>query len=228
MALTGSLADMNAFDLVQFPASARKTGELVIAGMQQEARLYYQNGQIHHAVCEQELGFDAVLKLLAFTEGQFEFRNDITATERSIHVSVSELLVDALYQQQPLVDAEATFDTHLSEMAGIREAVDAVAVDHIYLRQVARYSYDGQLLGNWVRENNEDACELPVDQVIQTLKHHPREGLNKITFIEDTGTIVATLLDDDTILMLSADSSASPGMVSLMSSRLTQTFLDFF
>ena len=227
MALTGSLSDMNAIDLVQFPASARKTGELVIAGAEDEARLYYQNGQIHHAVCAKKLGFDAVLKLLSFTEGRFEFRNDITANERSIHVSVSELLVDALYQQ-PLSEPATPPAGQFSEAQLLKNAVDAVASKHICLMQVALFTLDGNLISNWVREESEQTLSLPVEQIIATLKNYPRQGLNKITFMEETGTIVATLLDDNTVLILSADASASAGMVSLTSNKLTQKFLDFF
>ena len=48
--LRGSLTDLAVVDLVQIPLGNRKTGELLIATEDQDARLYYVDGSLVHLV----------------------------------------------------------------------------------------------------------------------------------------------------------------------------------
>ncbi len=74
MTLIGTLEDMNIMELIQFPGRGRKSGELHLSYAQKKAILVYNNGFLIHAEIGDNKGFDALITILDWEEGEFEFQ----------------------------------------------------------------------------------------------------------------------------------------------------------
>jgi len=96
MALSGALADLGVVDLVQFPHAGRKTGELVVARGEQEARLYYEKGKLVHATLDALRGPPVLVQVLGWGDGRFEFRGEVPAPETSIDADLHRAVMEAL------------------------------------------------------------------------------------------------------------------------------------
>jgi hypothetical protein len=96
MALKGTLADLGVIDLVQFPHAGRKTGKLLVTSKDQEANLYYVKGALVHATLDDTRGMDALVRMVDWTEGAFEFFPDVAADARSIDVDLHRAVMQAL------------------------------------------------------------------------------------------------------------------------------------
>ncbi|MBN2526466.1 MAG: DUF4388 domain-containing protein [Deltaproteobacteria bacterium] len=227
MALTGTLSDLGLIDLVQVPSVAGKTGELIIAGQDNEARLYYRQGQLYHAVCGEKPGLEALVELMFFAEGEFEFRNGVAAEDESISGSLKDLLEKAQAEHRKR-GASPPQRSRLSvapenTISSLSAAISESAKRHQYIEHVALYSRSGKPLCKWDRERPDALFDAAILQVIALLENHPRDGLNKLYFTDTQGTIVATLINEKTILLMNADTVSSLGMISLASSKLVQT-----
>lgn len=96
MGLKGTLADLGIVDLIQFPHAGRKTGEMTITGKAGEAKLYYEKGALVHAVLDDHTGMEALVLLVDWTEGSFEFNPDVEADVRTIQVDLHRAVMQAL------------------------------------------------------------------------------------------------------------------------------------
>lgn len=94
--LRGSLAQMNAIDLLQSLEMGRKTCALLLTNDGERCELYFSEGQIHHAAYGDLRGDEAVYKALTWTEGNFLIDFDGTSAERSTTRSTQGLLMEGL------------------------------------------------------------------------------------------------------------------------------------
>lgn len=85
--LRGSLAQMNAIDLLQSLEMGHKTCALLLSNNGEHCELYFSDGQINHAQYGALRGDDAVYKVLAWTDGSFQIdfsgRSELQTTSRS-------------------------------------------------------------------------------------------------------------------------------------------------
>ena len=102
MALKGTLKDMAIIDLVQFPHSGRKTGHLIISGTDGEARLSYEKGSLVHAALGDVSGMDALVRVVDWNEGAFEFLPDVEPEARSIDLDLHRAVMQALKMHDEL------------------------------------------------------------------------------------------------------------------------------
>ncbi|MBN2343133.1 MAG: DUF4388 domain-containing protein [Deltaproteobacteria bacterium] len=232
MALTGTLSDLGVIDLVTFPTTAKKTGELIVAGLEDEARVYYNDGVIEHIACGERLGVDGLAALISWIEGEFEFRQGVTTDRKTVSLPLDELLAEAEQQRR-------TASRQSPESAGknkevlmyrgtieIQKAIAVVASNLEYVEHVALYQRDGALICHWDREAFDDVLHDLVSEVLDVFNIHPRAGLQKVYLTDTRGTSIATLVTDDLILLLMANDLSSIGMVSVASSKIVQAVLD--
>ena len=102
MALKGTLAELGIIELIQFPQPGRKSGELVVAADGREAKLYYETGRLIHAEVGEEIGEDALVSIVDWTEGTFEFRTSAEAPQTSIEDELHVTLMKALKKRDEL------------------------------------------------------------------------------------------------------------------------------
>jgi len=102
--MSGTLADIPLTDVLQWLATSRKTGGLVVKG-KTEGRLYLRNGQVYYAKIEgSDVGPQkALLRMLGWEDGTFGL--DSTAEdhfEDELATSLDHLLMEAARQQDEL------------------------------------------------------------------------------------------------------------------------------
>ena len=226
MALNGTLSDLGVVDLVQFPASAKKTGELIIAGTEEEARLYYTDGALRHIVCGALIGEDAMSVLVGWSEGEFEFRQNVTSDMITVTTEVSELVSRAVSEFEKKAARAHSIDSPAANI--LLNALENTASKLQYVLHAALYTTAGELVCVWDRDESDPGMLHLIDEVRNLFDTHPRKGLNKIYLTDTKGTSIATLVDEAFILLISADDLASLGMVSLATAKLTTAVTETF
>jgi len=225
MALSGTLSDLGVVDLVQFPATANKTGELVVAGPEKEARLYYVNGRLTHVRCAEASGLEAMIALVGWHEGEFEFRQSITTTEESVTAPATELVAQAINAAKER-QLKRSQNRSASPEDLMQRVIEDTAMKLDYVAHAVLYSAEGKMLCGWHRESEDPELLKLIDEVRMLFDNHPRDGLNRIYLTDTIGTCIASVINDSIILLLSADELASLGMVSLASNRMSVALLD--
>ena len=96
MSLKGSLSSINLADIMQLVANSRQTGRFVLASRSGHVgEIYFADGDILHAAVDGYMGEDAVFTLISWAEGDFEFQEGSFQAERTVHTSVTSLLMES-------------------------------------------------------------------------------------------------------------------------------------
>jgi hypothetical protein len=75
--MSGNLDEMPTVDLLQLINSSQKTGNIVIQGTEEAARLYFKEGEIVHAHYQGLEGKDALFPILGIRKGHFIYNRTI-------------------------------------------------------------------------------------------------------------------------------------------------------
>jgi tetratricopeptide (TPR) repeat protein len=98
--ITGDLADINIFDIVQILENSRMTGTLTLSALTLAGNIYFNEGLVVDAVIGQEVGNAAFAELIDLNEGQFEFEKSPTEFRKRIDVgSNTSLILDVLREK---------------------------------------------------------------------------------------------------------------------------------
>jgi hypothetical protein len=226
MALKGTLKDMAIIDLVQFPHSGRKTGQLVISGTDGEARLAYQNGSLVHATLGEASGIDALVSVVGWLQGSFEFLPDVEPEVRSIEMDLHRAVMQALKMHDELKREEAERQAketskggageedliaRLSEFAGATDFALHVCV--LDSNGKVRASVNGP---EGVPERI-DEIRTAVHSLVQT---YPRSPIRRLLLEDDFGTVALVGFQGGDSLIVVANKEASIGSVSMSIGRL--------
>lgn len=104
--MRGRLSDYSLADLLQFLASLRKTGHLVIerSNPPASAGIYVADGAVVHAYCPAEEGAAAIHALLRWDEGRFVFLAGVKPERTSVVDEVGHLLLEGMRQKDEYHD----------------------------------------------------------------------------------------------------------------------------
>src|SRR5260370_42651050 len=80
----GSLAQMNVLDLLQSLDMGRKTCTLTLRNAKDKCKMFFGDGQIHHALYGELQGDAAVYKVLTWTAGTFEIDFSSGSSEQTV------------------------------------------------------------------------------------------------------------------------------------------------
>ena len=94
--VSGKLSEMNLLDWMSSLEQGRKTCALIVRNGADECTMYFDEGQVSHAVCGKLKGDPAVFKVLTWTEGDWELDFKMTATERTITMPTQGLMMEGL------------------------------------------------------------------------------------------------------------------------------------
>ncbi len=94
--LRGSLAQMNAMDLLQSLDMGRKTCTLTLRNGKDRCKLFFSDGQINHALYSELKGDAAVYKVLTWTAGTFEIDFSGSSSEQTVTLSTQGLLMEGV------------------------------------------------------------------------------------------------------------------------------------
>jgi predicted regulator of Ras-like GTPase activity (Roadblock/LC7/MglB family) len=133
--MQGNLSDMSVADLIQHACQDGKRARLWLEREGQQAEIYFQAGQVTHAVSGDLTGEPAVFALLEWETGQFRLDPEVEASERTVMRSTAGLLLEGARLQDERRSATAPGETRMSaparsgtegEMADVVEALGKV------------------------------------------------------------------------------------------------------
>ncbi|MBN2718345.1 MAG: DUF4388 domain-containing protein [Deltaproteobacteria bacterium] len=244
MALSGTLSDLGIVDLIQFPGTGKKTGELVIAGTEDEARLFYEQGSLKHVTCANATGLDALIELVSWEEGEFEFRLGSTTDTTSIEIDLHRALMVALKTRDERRE-EARKQAELSQSVSDKTTVvpakgdmvtrppsrtlnpemqsllSEVASSFTYIEYAAVFHRNGSEVCIWAREDVDTQVYV---QIVTSLSDvfgtHPRKELQKVYLTDNLGTCIGFAVGQEYLLFLAAAEESSLGVVSVAASKI--------
>ncbi|MBN2527665.1 MAG: DUF4388 domain-containing protein [Deltaproteobacteria bacterium] len=246
MALSGTLSDLGIVDLVQFPGTGKKTGELVIAGLDDEARLFYDQGGLKHVVCGDHSGLDALVELVSWEEGEFEFRLGSTCDEASMEIDLHRALMLALKTRDerreearkqaeeaqkiamnhhppaaPPVAERVTQPPPAMEDLQMTEILSAAVAHFPYIEYAAIFHKNGSKICIWTPETvDEQVYNRIISGVANVFGTHPRKELQKVYLTDNLGTCLGSAVGENYLLFLAAGDDSSLGVISIAAAKI--------
>lgn len=98
MAVKGNLKDISLTNLVQMQAQSGMTGRLSVQHAEDQALIFFAEGELIHAELGVVSGKDAFYQALAWEEGEFELESDLVSPSQTITEGWSDLLLGGLHQ----------------------------------------------------------------------------------------------------------------------------------
>src|SRR5579884_546262 len=92
----GNLAQMNVLDLLQSLDLGHKSCLLTLSSNGEQCQMYFNDGQVNHALSAGLKGDEAVYKVLSWNSGSFEIDFSKSAAEQTITRSTQGLLMEGL------------------------------------------------------------------------------------------------------------------------------------
>lgn len=92
----GLLSEMSLIDWMQSLEQGRKTCTLLLRSGQETCSLYFNQGQVTHAQCGPLTGNEAVYKVLAWADGEWEVDFTKSSSEHTTTLSTQGLLMEGL------------------------------------------------------------------------------------------------------------------------------------
>lgn len=109
--MQGTLADMAITDLIQHNCMEQKTARLILKHNNQTATVFFQNGNMTHAICGGLKGEEAVYQIIRWEEGDFVLDVGITSPEITITENWSGILLEgARLLDEQSIDTDLLFD----------------------------------------------------------------------------------------------------------------------
>jgi len=96
--IKGDLKDINLVDLVQLFDMGRKTATLEISGEDREGRIYFEGGEIIHAVSGKLFGKEALYDLFSIQEGTFVIHLNVSSKIRTIQGTATNLILEIMHR----------------------------------------------------------------------------------------------------------------------------------
>lgn len=226
MALKGTLEDMAIIDLIQFPHTGRKTGHLIISGDHGEATLFYERGALVHATLGDVSGMDALVRVVDWGEGTFEFVPDAEPEARSIELDLHRAVMQALKLHDELKMEEKKRRTQEASVENEGDqALTAKLSDFLGSNGFAMHASvvgpDGKLRASVDgAEGSPEGIEELRTTLHSVMQVHPRGALRRILLEDDLGTVVLVRLPNGGSLIAVAGKEASLGAVSMSIGRL--------
>jgi len=247
MALSGTLSDLGIVDLIQFPGTGKKTGELIIAGIDDEARLFYEQGLLKHIVCGEQSGMDALIDLVSWEEGEFEFRMGSTSEESTIKTDLHRALMVALktrderreearkkaLEEQANKDrADASGSVQETQLPAdmddprMQQILTEAAATFPYIEFASLNHRDGSKVCLWSRDNTDvSAFNKIISSISEVFGSHPRQELQKVYLTDNFGTCIGSAVGNSLLLFLAASEESSLGVVSIAASKISTAII---
>ncbi len=112
MALTGSLAEIEAADLMQLIAMGRKSGVLSVDDGSRRNVFYFRDGQVVHAVSsDDQPPVEVVYQFVGQSTGRFRFEGRVPECEDTIKQSTESLVLEGMRR----LDHERRIEQHLPD-----------------------------------------------------------------------------------------------------------------
>lgn len=228
MALSGTLADIGIVELVQFPSNGRKTGELIIAGTEDEARLYYNEGALVHLTVGDATGIDGLVEVVSWATGEFEFRMGVESEICSIELDLHRALMLALKTRDERAEAErkrssVPTSTGANILEKANELLERIVSSSDAISGAYLLAEDGEILaqnGNRGTADDESLIE-EMKQIASIFESYTRSPLEKLFLDDSNGITHAARVGSNRIVVITSPNDVPMGVVSMTMSKLT-------
>jgi hypothetical protein len=195
----------------------------------QEAKLYYDQGALVHVIVGDVKGMDALVRVIDWQEGAFEFVSDEMAGEISIERDLHRTLMTALKLHDEIkAEAERRKGANKAPAASDEAAkarLERFVAANDFVAHAETLGPDGdprsQVSGKDGYPQGMDALR---SGLIELDKSYPRPNLGRIIIEDDLGTVVMVRLSDGGRLLVVARKGASMGAISIGVGRLAAAF----
>jgi hypothetical protein len=219
--LRGSLNDLAIVDLVQIPLGNRKTGELLIATEEQDARLYYVDGSLIHLVSGDVQGPRVLDLIIGWTDGEFEFRPDVLTDQTSFEGDLSPKLVAAVEHLNEAKELEKAAGDATEKVR--RMLHDFLSENDFAIHACLMHANGTMDVCGAERVDTPPWLEKIRSTVLGLVDDYPRNQLNRMLFEDQDGTLVVTCYpEDQSALLVAAKQGATLGAVSIGVDRLAR------
>lgn len=219
--LRGSLSDLAIVDLVQIPLGNRRTGELLIATEEQDARLYYVDGNLVHLVSGDVEGARVLDLIIGWKDGEFEFRPDVLTDASSFEGDVTPKLVAAVEHLNEAKKVERAAGDASDRVR--RLLYDFLAENDFAIHACLMYGNGTMDVCGAERVDTPPWLEKIRSTVLDVVGSYPRRQLNRMLFEDQEGTLVVTCFpEDQSALLVAAKQGATLGAVSIGVDRLAR------
>ncbi len=240
--LRGMIRDLGIVQLLQVPHSAKRTGELnIFPGAQEarranrgrltddgllddEAKLYYVDGELVHAAFADIHGFDAVVEVLTWEEGHFEFREGIQSEVQTIDGGLHTTMVHALKRCDRTGTTDASAATALPNAGAAQRCLEDLVSADGPVFFAALVNTTGQTVATASRWDGADetvaGLRFGLCMLLSTLKQHHKIR-RVVVEDEEIGTAVVCRIPQG-FLFAVADEQTQIGAVSVAVSRTAQ------
>ena len=234
MALSGTLSDIGIVELVQFPSNGRKTGELIIAGTDDEGRLYYVEGALVHVAVGDKLGMEGLVEVVSWTTGEFEFRMGVESDQRTIDMDLHRALMLALKKRDERAE-QARQNIGKDEGASASEIsskTTAVLMDIVDSNDALGGAYlisdDGKILAMAEGDGavDTDTFQGLLNQLAGLYGNYQRTKLGRVFLDDDEGILHGARLATGHIAVIAANKGASMGVVSMLMNKLVSGMVE--
>jgi hypothetical protein len=240
VALRGSLEDMRVRDLLEVLRLGNRTGELIVAGMDADARLFFQDGKLVEAVGSGNSGVGVLTEMLSWKDGEFEFRPEAVSPahhDPELQSAVARVLAFPAGQGpvavQPLPEAPAPVEPPPTPVVTV-EADPRCELLSAFMAGTpfAEYACILDESGMACRQSGSSLHPLAQMSALAAAVHelwraHPRPELQRVLLEDERGIVVVNRLANRSRLVIVADRGAGLGTVSTAASRLAHQ-LDAF
>lgn len=221
MAMRGTLADLGVVDLLHLLAESHKTGQLIVAGPEEVANVYLAEGRLTHVEIGAKTGQQALVELVGWVEGEFEFRPEVLAASRSIDEDVQSAVARALTVRSarpgprqppsPAALASGLLQSLLEQYAASNPTVHCAAVTATGGAVMA-------FAGNG--ERYPDGIGPLCAEIAGFVSRFPRRPLQRLLLEDPSGTLAAVSLGAEELLLVSLTTDAHTGAALLAAKRL--------
>jgi hypothetical protein len=226
MALRGSLEDIQVRDLLEVLRLGSRTGELVVAGLDTDARLYFQDGKLVEAVGHGRSGVAVLTETLSWRDGEFEFRPEAEPPVHSDPELQSAVARVLAFPSGPGLLALPPVEPMLAPATAASAAAQAEVLS-AFVTGVSLAEFACILDATGVIQAQSGSSLHPIAEMralgaaANAFRHaHCRPELRRMLVEDDKGTAVVTRMADGSLLMVVADGRAGLGNVSAAVSKL--------
>ncbi len=224
--MQGQLSDMHPADLIQHACIDRKQARLVLEHKGQTAEIFFDDGQIAHAVLGDLEGKEVIFHVLDWQEGTFEMINGVTAPHRSIHENWTEVLLEGARLRDE-AQADANFPTQPQEVKPmapkkkselLAEALESLLTESSDIVGAAIVGIDGLVYSANVPQKGLDEAMVGASSAAilglskRSVQQLNRGGFKQTLIQGDDGNIIVAPLNDETLFVALTPANVNLGM----------------
>ncbi len=117
----GTINGIDLMDIIQFNGLSQATAALKVTTAEQEGMLFFKNGAIVHAMCDQASGEEAFFKIITFNDGTLQNIRGVEPPVISINKSMESLLFEAAVRNDEAAPRQDTDEDDRGPVATLED-----------------------------------------------------------------------------------------------------------